>query len=193
MKGFAGFLGNCIAVMLCSGCVAGADNAPARELFMLDGVSIGHTSLDEVRARYGPAAAKRLEDADESDVQICYFSNTGGSAAVSFETGVMGAMKYVTAYRLTTSRPADTCSATAVKIGELATPNGIRLGMSKGTFAKTAGVVFSEKGSELRYEGLFRQAARESGQEESDITIRISANFASDRLIDLRVERFESN
>src|SRR5262245_12657569 len=109
MKRFVSFSGNCLAVLLCSACVFGADSEPAPQLFTLDRVSIGDTSLDEVRALYGAAVATRLGKEDEADVQICYSAKAGGNASVSFESGVMGAMKYVTAYRLSRGKPADTC------------------------------------------------------------------------------------
>ena len=191
------------ASVSCAGVSLAADIPP--ETFSIGNATIGVATLSEVQKIYGAAEPSRVGREDEADVRVCYaYSSSKGRSFLIFESGVMGGLKQITGFRVSTVRPSGNCVSTKTDIGTLETGNGIRLGQSLADFKKAVPVAFKRRGSEFTYEVVGRRVAtpEELGrlrakwpnekQDYFDVTMNLSARFKNDRLIDFYARKIES-
>lgn len=104
--------------------------------------AIGRTSLKDVQAKLGKAAVTRVSRNEESDESICYVSPADGTVVI-FYTGAMGGWEEVTWFA-SWSREAgfagvSQCTPSTVVSRNVATPSGLRLGMTREEFERIAG------------------------------------------------------
>jgi hypothetical protein len=174
-------------------------------LFSIDKVTIGQTTLDEIKSKYGVNIPYRVSKEDESEIEICY-SNTESKkkSFLIFESGVMGNNKVITGFRITAITLNKKCSPISLNIRSLDTGNGVYIGQHQKNFIKAFPFSFQNNNSELLYKTVKQRKATEvelkklrakwpnEGQDYFDVTIEIKAKFKKDRLIDYYVKKFES-
>lgn len=98
------------------------------------GLTIGHSSLNDVQMKLGRASVIRVSREEESDVSICYASPKDDTV-LAFYSGPMGGWADVTWFALW-SRDAEfagrsRCTLSDLVSRNLATASGIHLGLTK--------------------------------------------------------------
>lgn len=191
------------AVTLC-GSASFAAEVPS-QIFSINNVTVGVTTIDEVRTTYGMIEPSRVSREEEADVTLCYSNSLSGrDAFIVFESGVMGSYKFITGFRISSIRPSGNCMPTDINVGTLSTENGVRLGQSFESFEKVVPIEFKRCGLELTYETVSQRAATQeelkrlranwpnAKQDYFDVTTVIKAIFQDNKLMDLYVHKIES-
>lgn len=176
-----------------------------REIFSVGEVIIGVTTIGELQSRYGQSVSYRVGKEDESDIEVCYSSQSSKDESfIVFESGVMGNFKEITGFRLSAMHPRNHCLSTNLNIKQMTTGNGVHLGLSSKQFVEKFPFKFRHRKSELSYESVSQRPATEAElkkiratwpdakQDFFDVTITIKANFKEDRLVDFYVHKIES-
>jgi hypothetical protein len=193
------------ALFFSSGVRDAVATEPPSGTFALGTVTLGHTTLTDVKNEFGAAPETRLGKEDESDIRICYRHDSGVSRAtyVAFDSVPMGGFASITGFQLSANRPRGTCVHTEIDVETLQTTNGIHLGQTLEEFRRIVRAPLRQKGDVFSYDGQSRRemtAAEKARAQPSpatdayfDITMQLSADFHHGQLTRLHIVRFESN
>jgi hypothetical protein len=172
----------------------------------ITGITIGESSLEDVRFKFGPSENRRCPNREGQPDWICYSINDP-NARLIFRSGPLGGWHTVDGYRIVIESAGPSCfrDCPRVKPGSLAvveTGGGLRLGLGREQVQKLLGSADRRTTSELRYSYESRRRMTEAeiqstektfGSKVEDpffdvldtITIRLRRN----RVVDIAVQR----
>lgn len=155
------------------------------------GITMGSSTLDDVRGLFGPAPQARDSNFEGSPISICY---GGPGATLRASSGAAGGWKTVNVLRIQVAGPDGvSCAPGSIAVAGLSTRDGLRLGLSKRQVLRVLGPPDTRQLRKFIYKRVARrQLSGGASGRAVDIVSSIEIEFVRDVVTSIELAHSET-